>query len=265
MISLIINCDNRQGYLSDKSTVGDFGAGSLQGVRSSDLLTYGIQNKIDFFKGYDIQCILYMDVHEKLPDLLLAEMTRIVESCGNHSRVVLTPHSKSQYRWNDHLYINALRYAEGEYTCHMDMDCAAFKKEDFDIVKWYFELLDSGYKYICQSWDRIGDDMYWASTRFFICKTESLNLDWVANNLTTPVMGKHTPCTEHLLGVYAGEGKVLYPPREDDKYIIFCWASYFSGLMKHLMEQPYEKTIKYLSDCGIYGTHDIISKPINND
>ncbi len=147
----------------------------------------------------------------------------------------------------------------------MDMDCAAFKKEGYDIVGWYINRLNNRYKYICQPWDRVGDDMWWASTRFFICKTASINLEWLTNNLTTPVMGKHTPCVEHLLGVYAGDGQVIYPPRDDENYIIFCWASYFSGLMKHLMEQPYEKTIKYLSDCGIYGTHDIISKPIINE
>jgi len=265
LISLIINADNRQGYLSDKSTVGDFGAGSLQGVRSKDLLTYGIQNKINFFKGYDIQCVVYLDVHESLPDELLKEITDIVESCGNNSRVVLAQHSKDKYRWNDHLYINAIKYAEGEYTCHMDMDCCAYKKEDFDIVKGYMELLDNGYKYICQSWDKVGDDMWWASTRFFICKTETLDLEWLANNLTTPVMGKHTPCVEHLLAVKEGEGRVLYPPRDDSNYIIFCWASYFSGLMKRLNNLPYEEVIKYIKDCGLYGTHDILAKSITNE
>ncbi len=265
LISLIINADNRIGYLNEKSTVGDYGAGSLQGVRSKDLLTFGIQNKINFFKGYDIQCVVYLDVHEPLPDELLKEISEIVEPCGNNSRVVLAPHSKDKYRWNDHLYINALKYAEGAYTCHMDMDCACFKKEDFNIVEGYINLLNNGYKYICQPWDRIGDEMWWASTRYFFCKTETLDLAWLENNLTTPVMGKHTPCVEHLLAVKEGDGKVLYPSREDDKYIIFCWASYFSGLMKYLMEQPYEKTIKYLQDCGLYGTHDIIAKPITND
>ncbi len=267
LLSLIINCDNRIGYLAEKSTVGDFGTGSLQGVRSKDLLTFGIQNKINYFKGYDLQCVVYLDVHEPLTDELLSEITTIVESCGNNSRVVLVPHSKDKYRWNDHLYIDALKYAEGEFTCHMDMDCACFKKEDFDILKYQIEFLDSGYKYVCQSWDGIGDTMWHASTRYFICKTELLkeHLSIAENNLVTPFMGKWTPCLEHLLAAIAGENSVLYPNREDDKYIIFCWASYFSGLMQHLMEQPYEKTIKYLQDCGIFGTHDILAKPITNE
>ena len=266
LISVIINADTRQGYLSEKSTVGDFGQGSLQGVRSVDLLTEGVKNKMKFFEGYDTRCVLIIDQHEPLSDSLFMEINELVKSYGNDSKLIVKTFDHESWKWNDKLYIESLKYATGDYTVHFDNDCCAYKKEGFDIVDGYMKLLDAGYKYICQPWDRIGDDMYWSSTRFFICKTETLNLPLIEQHIyTSPLMGKHNPCYEHTAGILAGEGKVLYPPRDDDNYIIFCWASYFSGLMKYLNELPYEEVIKYLTDCGLFGTHDIICKPINNE
>ncbi len=263
MISVVINADNREGYLNETSTVGDYGSGSLQGVRSKDLLIDGLKNKLKFFEGYDIQCIFYLDVHEPLPSKLHEEIKQIVFACGNDSKIVLNPHSKVKYKWNDWLYIDALKLADGDYVAHFDNDCCAYKKEGSDIVEQYFRWLDNGYKYVCQSWDGIGDEMYWASTRFFICKKETLDLS-LAEVLIykNPLQGKNNPCFESTIGLMAGEGNVLYPPRDDDNYIVFCWAKYFSGLMKTLNNLPYEDAVKYIKGCGLYGSHDVIAKPI---
>jgi len=228
IISLVINADNRIGYLLPKSTVGDFGGGSLQGVRSRDLLTDGVKNKIKFFDGYKIQCVLYIDVHQSIPRDLMNEMEDIVYSCGNDSKIILNPHSKERYKWNDWLYIDAMKCADGDYVVHFDNDSNAYKKEDSDIVDRYFKWLDEGYKYICQPWDKIGDDMYWASTRFTICKKETAHNPAIEQAVfTNPLMGKHNPCYEHATGILVGRDKILYPDREEDDYIIFCWARYF--------------------------------------
>lgn len=266
MISVVINADNRTGYLNSTSTVCEYGEGSLQGVRSVDLLVDGVKNKMDFFKGYKTQCILFIDVHEEFPKQLMDEIGELVFSYGNDSKIILQPHSKTKHRWNDHLYIDALKNAEGEYTVHFDMDCCAYKKAGSEIVEHYlYWLNEAGHKYVCQSWDRVGDNMYWASTRFFICKTKTLDFPLIERSLFTPLRGVHNPCFEHTIGILGGEGSVLYPPRNDDDYIIFCWAKYFSGLTKYLNDSPYEDVIKYLRSCGLYGTHDIIAKPITND
>ncbi len=265
-IDVIINADTRQGYLSDKSTVGDFGSGSLQGVRSVDLLIEGVKNKMNFFEGYDTRCVLIIDEHEKLSDALFMEISSLVKSYGNNSKLIVRTFDHISWKWNDKLYIESLKQATGDYVVHFDNDCCAYKNPEFDIVKGYMELLDTGYKYICQPWDRVGDEMYWASTRFFICKRETLDWNLIESNLyINPLQGKNNPCLEHTTGILAGEEKVLYPPRDDENYIIFCWASYFSGLMKHLNNIPYEEVIKYLKDCGLFGVHDIIAKPITNE
>lgn len=46
LISCCINADTRQGYKNESSAVGDYGQGSLQGVRSSDFLIEGVKNKV---------------------------------------------------------------------------------------------------------------------------------------------------------------------------------------------------------------------------
>lgn len=265
-ISVVINADTRIGYLNPTSTVGDFGGGSLQGVRSVDLLTEGLKNKLNFFSGYNLQCVLYIDKHEDISPELMKEIEAIVYSCGNNSKLIFKPHDRTQHKWNDRLYLEAFKLAEGDYVVHFDNDSNAYKKEGSDIVERYFKWLDEGYKYVCQPWDGFGDDMYWASTRFTICKSETAHNPLIESSVfTNPLMGKHNPCYEHATGILVGRDKILYPPREDDDYIIFCWASYFSGLLKHLNSLPYEEVKKYILDCGLVGTHDIISKPITDE
>lgn len=260
MISVVINADNRVGYKNHTSTVGDYGQGSLQGVRSVDFLTEGVKNKMSFFDGYETQCILYIDLHEDLPSDLFSEVTNLVNSYGNGSMVVAKPHDRIKDRWYDRITIEALKLATGDYVVHFDNDANALRTSDSGIVERYFIWLDSGYKYVCQPWNGIGDKMFWASTRFFITKKEYLDLELAGRSLYTPFMGKHTPCLEHVLGAIAGDGKVLYPPREDDEYIIFSWARYYSGTLKKLNEMNYHDAMDYLTDCGIHGANDVLDK-----
>jgi hypothetical protein len=261
LVSIIINADTRHGYKNDSSIVGEFGSGSLQGVRSSDFLLDGVRNKMEFFRGYERQCVLYIDKHEDILPEFMEEIKSLVYSYGNNSQVVFKEHNRTKYRWYDYITLEALKLAEGTHIVHWDNDAAGFRRDDCDIVEAYLDLLDGSYKFICQPTDlpKEKHGMFWASTRFFICKKETLNFAEIEANLTTPVMGKHTPCLEHVISVLNDES-VLYPPRQDDDYIIFSWARYFKGTMKKLNEMPYEKVKLYIfgEDCTLAGANDLL-------
>ena len=257
-ISLIVNADTRPGYVT--STLGEgWGKTSLQGVRSIDFLTEGIRQKINFFRGYDIQCIAYIDRHEDILPELMAEIESIVLPCGNNSQIIFKDHNRTDYKWNDKIYIEALKLAEGNYVCHVDQDCNLYRRDECDIVDAYIDLLES-YKYICQPWDGVGDEMFHASTRFFICKKETLDDAFKENLLVNPLRGIHNPCLEHALGILAGKGNVLYPQREDDNYLIFSWAVYFAGTLKKLNEMSYGKVKLYIDSVGLHGPNDCVDK-----
>lgn len=264
IISVVINADTRKGYLNDKSTVGDFGGGSLQGVRSSDFLIDGLINKMNFFRDYGCQCIMYIDEHEPISDKLFMEIADIVHSYGNNSKLICKPHNRTIDRWNDKIYIEALKLADGDYVAHFDQDSNALITDDSPIIEKYFQWLDRGYDYVCQCWDGIGEPMYHASTRFFICKKETLDshLPIAENNLITPFRGVHTPCIEHIFGVLAGKERVLYPPRRDNEYLIFSWARYFKGTLKRLNEMKPKDAIDYILSLGVHGVNDVLDKQL---
>lgn len=272
MISVVINADTRIGVHNTSSTVGDFGEGSLQGVRSLDLLTEGVKNKMNFFRGYETQCILYVDVHEQLSVALRAEIINLVESYGNNSQAIFKAHDRVRDRWNDRLYLEALKLAEGEYVAHFDQDTNAFCDEEYDIVIQYiFWLNEDKYKFVCQPTNLTKEEhkMYFASTRFFVCKKEMLDFDEIERCFDYDYLFKkygvieempNPCCLEHILGYIAGKGNVLYPQREDDNYIIFSWVRYFSGTLKKLNERNYEEAKKYIINLGVHGPNDVLDK-----
>ncbi len=261
-ISVVINADNRHGYKNHVSTVGEFGEGSLQGVRSLDFLTESLKNKMNFFRGHDCQCIMYVDQHEEFPDGLFMQIAEIAHSYGNGSRLICKSHNRTKYKWYDYITIEALKWATGDFVVHFDNDSNAIKTDDCDIVDAYIDLLDSGYKYICQPWNGVGDKMTWASTRFFICKRETLDFSAIEQAiLQDPLMGKRNPCLEFALAVLVGEENVLYPPREDEKYLIWSWAKYHSGTMKRLNEMNPEDALKRVLELGVHGAQDVLDKP----
>lgn len=260
MTTIVINADNRVGYKNNSSTVGDYGEGSLQGVRSVDLLTEGVKNKINYFRGHDVQCILYIDKHEDIESELMEEIKSIVLPCGNNSQVVFKEHNRTKDRWYDYITIEALKLATGDYIVHFDQDSNAIRTDDCDIVDAYMDLLDTGYKFICQPSLVLNHGMYWASTRFFICKKESLDLTLLENSLYTPLHGVHSPCLEHAIGILSGEGTVLYPPREDNKYLVWSWARYYKGTLKKLNEMNPSDALKYILDLGVHGASDVLDK-----
>lgn len=267
MISIVVNCDTRPGCWDEENTTGDYGAGSLHGVRSWDFLTDGVINKLNFFRGYECELILFIDQHDELPDSIRETIDQITRNL--QAKVVCRYNQRRTLRWNEELYLDALRLATGNYVVHFDGDCAAFAHPDKreEVVESMVRMLDSGLvKFVCQpttlSFAEHG--MTWASTRFFMCRREALDmaeLELCVHNESYRV-GKygHTPALEHVLGAIAGLGGVFYPPANWDEYMIFSWSRYHRELLHMLNGLPYEKVRDYILSCGIHGPNDVISK-----
>lgn len=258
-ICIIINADTRQGSGAECSTVGDFAPGSLQGVRSFDFLTDSVVAVARFFSGHPYEIFLSIDEHERLPyetrEFLLNA------SVDNGARLIrrweISPKDRSRPRWNDHLYLDTLRYGlrlstDATHVVHIDQDTALFRDPNCDIVQRYLDWLENGYAYVCQPFN-CGDPMSHASTRFFICKRETMDFDAIERRIN------EGPCLEHVLGRMAG-GKVLYPPAELDQYLVISWARYYKGLMRKLNSMPFEEVTALIQKWGILGPNDVLGQ-----
>lgn len=276
MISIVINADTRPGQDAAMQTVGDHGEGSLQGVRSWDFLMDLPQAIHNFFLGHDHQIILYIDEVGPIPHEIRAELDKL------HDELPLNwfirPHPTNLHRWNDHLYLQALQMGEltkPNYIVHMDQDCALFRAPECDIVDRMLKWLEE-YKFVCQSTNLPKEQhgMWWASTRFFMCKRETLDLEalWKALENPSSLFSKypwtgphHLPCLEHFLGVIAGDNGVLYPPREDGPhgYTIVNWARYHKDTLRLLNQMPYSEVASLIQDrWGLCGPSDCITQAI---
>lgn len=268
MISVVINADSRPNADAEVSTTGDSGKGSLQGVRSYDFLTDGVRNKLQFFSGYKIELILCVDEHEPLPDAVRSDIHEMVLR-KEIDTFICQPHERTSRFWYDKITVAALKLATGDYVAHFDQDCAAFRDPNSDIIVHYLHWLNVGEcKFVCQPTTMAKEDhkMYWASTRFFICKRETLDFEKldeaVSNENARFAKYGHAPALEHVLGRMAGKDGVLYPPANWDDYMIFSWSRYHRGLLKQLNGMPYQAVRDYVLGCGLHGPNDLISVPI---
>lgn len=264
LISCIINADNRIHSDADITQVGDFGLGSLQGCRSYDFLLDGPKMVSQFFSGHHHQIILFVDLHEVVPQPIEDELQEMLKHGVIH-KLIYHPHNGAERRFNDLLYLRALQYATGEFTVHLDQDAILYRDPNYDAVGQMKEWLKE-VKYVCQPSMMEDHGMKHASTRFFMCRTESLDLPELTRMLddnyrSRNFEGKHLPCLESFIGALAGEGQVLYPPAHWENYIIASWARYKKGVLRWLNGYPYEEVRKYLVDeCGIRGVNDILAK-----
>lgn len=263
MISLVINADTRLGADAE---ICEHEHKILGGVHSYDFLTDGVRNKIAFFEGHETEVILYIDEHVKLPMMIAAELDAMMCD-GQIQKLVCKPHDRTHRRFNEILYLDALKMATGRYVVHFDGDCAAFKAPESKITTRYLQWLASGYKFICQptTLSEAEHQMWWASTRFFICERESLHFDELERAIQSEdyrARFGHCPAFEHVLGRIAGKDGVLYPPAEWDDYVVFSWSRYHRSLLKRLNEMPYSQVKDYILDCGILGPNDLNSKPL---
>lgn len=265
MISIAINLDSRPGFMEQSTTQGV----NLDGTRSLDFFTEGVINKVKFFEGHEIETTVFIDVHDPLPketqDWLLEQ-----QADGIIDNLVFNRHTEKylgeyEPKWNDFNFLNAMVLTRGDYLCHMDGDAAAFIN-DPNVIKEWLRWLDEGrYDFICypsrHSPDPVVDpdfDYFWASTRFLICRREIIDYTELVKCLRDSDYlyqkygdrKRKCPWLEHLLSLINGPAKVFYPPYQFDRYTVFCWAKYISGVWGKLNSMPYDGVLEYMKECG---------------
>jgi hypothetical protein len=261
-ISIAINLDTRPGFMEQVTQQGTM----LNGTRSLDFFTEGIKNKVRFFDGHDIETTVFIDVHEPLPkdtqDWLLNQ-----QASGMIDNLVFNRHTEQYYgegfqKFNDINFLNAMILTRGKYLCHFDGDMNAFIKDRSVIDEWLKWLDEGKYDFICYpsqySPNPVVDpdfDYFWASTRFFVCKRDKIDYTEQVKCLSDSdyLYGKYgdrkrrCPWLEHTLALTNGPAKVFYPPVEPNRYLIFSWSRYYSGVLKKLNEWPYGKVMEYVN------------------
>jgi len=258
MISIVLNADTRPVDLEFQ--------GLTKGPRSRDFISRSaLENKRKFFEGFDIEMIVHLDEHEPLSH---EQYDVLHELCD---AVVVRKHTR-HYRdcdpfngFNDINYLQALSMARGSYVAHFDQDMMAFAK-DKSAVQMMMAEVDSGrYKFICNpsvntphpchAPEYVGK--FWASTRFFFCKRESLDLgalehairepQWLYENYGRPP--RENNWTEGFLGVLSNYS-VLYPKPEIDSWAIFPWMKYVDGTIDRLSTMPYGQVASLIYKAG---------------
>lgn len=268
-ISLVINADTRYGWLDDFTGVKNDGRNILFGCRSIDFMTDGVVNKRRFLAGYDLETIVYVDEHEPLSRGAVKRLDAMGES-GEITKLIVTKVNHSRHRWNDYLYRDTLAHATGDYIAHFDGDAAAFRRPEFPLIEKYLAWLEGGYKYVCQQTPLPDHEhgMWWASTRFFMCKRETLDLDEASRCIDDDYRrakwgDRHCPCFEHIIALIAG-GPVLYPPSNNDNFVVVNWVAYNRGVLSKLNAMDYEGVKQYIFEIcgGPHGASDVIGQPL---
>lgn len=259
-ISLVINCDTRNGFQHPDSSAETM----FDGCRSLDFLIDGVKNKKNLFDGFELETILWIDQHLEITSSKLEIIRDLVDT------LVIRNHT-SEPNFNDFNYISALQIARGDIVCHMDQDCAVFTSSSYPIQN-LINLLDQ-YDYISYpsywSPSAVSDPTFnfmWASTRFFMCKRETLDFTEIIKcqrnyeyYIETYNPSRVCHWLEHILGgISAKRGKgVYYPPMDIDNYTIFSWGSYKSGTLKYLNELGYTAIREWLNAHPIVYPNDI--------
>ncbi len=262
MISVVLNCDTRPVSLAFQ--------GLHKGVRSRDFLrTAGLLNKRNFFKGHEIELIVFVDEHEPLTAEEYYDLHTHADC------VVIRKHSK-YYRganpfsaFNDVNYLHALSMVRGEHVAHFDMDMAAFSA-DGSVADWMLGMLESGmHKFIsypsvnapapCHAPEYL--DKWWASTRFFMCKRETLDFtvlerairdpQWFYSTYDRPP--RENPWTEQFLGIM-GDYQVLYPLPSLESWAVFPWMNYRDGALEKLNSMTHDQVAAAIHRAGGAGT-----------
>ena len=246
-ISIVINLDSRPGFMEDRS---ESSARVYTGTRSVDYFTDGILNKVKSFDGYDKEVTAFIDVHEPLPEVIERELLSmhrkgIIDNLVFNKHTVIYLGTQVYPKWNDLNYLNAMILSRGKYLVHFDNDMAAFTNDKSVISEWLGWLTTGKYDYISYpsrcSPRPVNDpdfDYNWASTRFFICERKTIDYTEILKCLRSDeyLYGKYgnrkrrIPWMEHILGLIAGPDKVFYPPMEPNRYALFSWGQYHSGI-----------------------------------
>lgn len=258
MISVLINMDTRPVHPEFQ--------GMWNGVRSRDFISAAaIINKRKFFEGYPIEICCHVDCHEDLTnkefDVLYA-----------HADAVTVRRHSKHYRgfepfnaFNDVNYLQTFAMARGDYVAHFDQDVAAFKGSK-DVLDWMFEQIDSGaYKFVCYPSPHSPhpcvapnyEGKFWASTRFFLTKRDSIKLDdlerairdnkWFFEKYGTPPVVN--PWTEAFLS-QMNDWSVIYPPVVLHQWAVFPWTRYKDGTLEKMNGLSYPQIHAALERAG---------------
>lgn len=261
MISIVINGDSRPA----KTEAGQMS----DGIRSEDLLVDSVINKQRFFADFEIETILHLDEHQKVSDETLRSLRELCDC------VVIRKHSK-HYKgadpftgFNDINYLHALSLARGSHIAHFDMDMAAFTRGQEQVEKLFHQLTD--FSYVCYpsaaSPKCVDDPSFgthiWASTRFFLCEKDTINLTELEQAIWEPQTlyikyghpSRICPWTEHHLGV-ACKSSVYYPPLSKD-LLIFPFHTYKEGTMAKLCSMSYDDIYLKLIAAGAHDYHGV--------
>lgn len=250
LISVVINCDTRP--QKDEQT------GLFNGVCSDDFLTDGVFNKIKFFDGFDIETIVFIDEHLPVSDKTLGYL-RSIADC-----IVIRKHT-SENSFNDYNYLSALSLCRGNIVAHFDQDTAAFTSSK-ESVQSLIDLLET-YKFVSypSMWspNAVNDPSFggrmWASTRFFICKRETLKFDVLRACIEEPECAYKTfgdvprRCNwlEHFLTL-TNENSVYYPPIQTQNYTIFTWEKYETYTLRRMNEYTYDQIFEWHNNHPIF-------------
>lgn len=253
LISVVINVDTRK---PKTEQTGLFG-----GCIHKDFLDAGVFNKIKFFDGFDIETIVYVDEHEPLEEKTYQYLKSLCD-------IVCVRKHTSEPGFNDWNYQRALRLATGDIICHFDGDVVGFTNGKEAIQK----LINLTNQFPFVSYPSPNSplpahdttfDYTWASTRFFMCKREALDLteldrmqrDYEYCYNQYPASRKEH-WTEHLLGLmakYKWNSGVYYPPIRYDELMIWCWDNYDDYILNRLNSQTYDEVKQFvLSRGGIF-------------
>lgn len=266
-LSHIVTADTRTGWLADSCKIGEYGKVNLEGCRSVDFITEATIARQRFLESPlvdEVETIICIDVHEPIPSWVYERLFEI-----SNCYVVTDQHDRHRHRWNDYIYIHALRQATGDLVAKWDGDCIGYRHPDFDVLTYYFDFLSNGAAYVCQQTKLIPEvePMWWASTRFFLCRRETLDLDEAARCIDDDYRRakygpKHCPCLEHCLGLMCGE-RVIYPPEKNSDFIVWNWVQYYLNCIPKLNNMPYADILQYVHDCGdVHGASDLIGIPL---
>lgn len=269
-ISLVINCDSRVGFQNNESTAEHM----LDGCRSIDFMTEGIRNKQAFFKGFELETIVFLDEHEKIPESVVVEIRSMVDTLVIRKHDKRFDDMKEYPKFNDLNYLAALQLARGRYVAHFDSDSAAFTRNDFAPTMFIDLLGQFDYVSYPSHWSPkpVEDpsfDYSWCSTRFFMCKREALDFTEIQRCLLSDeyLYGKYPASrklgwTEHILGLlakYNGNG-VYYPKVDLDNYVIFSWSKYIIGTLAKINAMSYDEVKNYIEQAGgIQYPNDIVA------
>lgn len=258
-LSVVINLDTRV-----ENNKFD---GLLNGVVSSDLWTDGLWNKVKFFDDFhDKEIIVYIDQHNPLDEETLNYIRTLATT------VVIRNHTQeSSFNcWN---YLRALQMASGDIICHIDQDTACFSSSSEPIHEMIKLLDEHAFVSYPSHWSPkpVIDESFghrtWASTRFFMCKKESLKFDELRNCIIEPNWGyekygdspRRVNWMEHFLTL-TNNDSCYYPPVDLDRYAIFSWGSYDRYILKRLNEFSYDQVKEFiLSKGGIQYPCDVFA------